>query len=287
MVVVLAVETGIKIGFCSITFRSLDLTGIVSAAERAGLEGVEWGGDVHVPPGDVAAAEKARRLSVDAGITVASYGSYFRCDREPVEPVLDSAEALGAPFVRVWAGSSPKASDDFDPRREVPDVTRHRDLWERTADSLATAATLAAKRSITLCLEHHPHTLTANADGAMRLIDLVREREPTADVRCYWQPNQFFEDDIARSADLAVVLPLLTHMHVFHWSLGENGEPDRRPLAEGEAQWRSWLATADADGPALDAPGRFALLEFVRGDDVGQLVEDAATLRRLVNAATA
>lgn len=276
-----------KTGFCSITFRSLDLAGIVSAAERAGLEGVEWGGDVHVPPGDVAAAQRARRLCVDAGLTVASYGSYYRCDDEPIAPVLDSAQALGARFVRIWAGSTPKASDGFDPRRDVPDLAHHNDLWQRTADVLASAAKLAAEHSLTLCLEHHPHTLTANAEGTVRLIELVREREPQADVRCYWQPNQFFADDAARSVDLASVLPMLAHVHVFQWPLGADGEPDRRPLAEGEAQWRSWLATADADGPALESPSRFALLEFVRGDAVEQFVEDAATLRRLVSAATA
>ena len=45
--------TGIlRPGLCSITFRDLSWPEVVAVATDAGLEGVEWGADVHVPGGD-------------------------------------------------------------------------------------------------------------------------------------------------------------------------------------------------------------------------------------------
>ncbi len=64
-------------GLCSITFRDLTPREVVALAVRSGIAGIEWGGDVHVPPGDVGAAESVAALCRDAGITVVSYGSYL------------------------------------------------------------------------------------------------------------------------------------------------------------------------------------------------------------------
>ncbi len=83
-------------------------------ARRAGLAGIEWGGDVHVKPGDEAEALRVGSLTRNAGLQVSSYGSYFRlCAQEEPEtafaPVLASARALGAPLIRVWAGERDSA----------------------------------------------------------------------------------------------------------------------------------------------------------------------------------
>ncbi len=43
--------TGIRAGLCSVTFRALPPERIVALAAAAGLDVIEWGGDVHVPPG--------------------------------------------------------------------------------------------------------------------------------------------------------------------------------------------------------------------------------------------
>ena len=44
----------IRPGLCSVTFRALDVPAVVRLAAEAGLERIEWAGDVHVPPGDLA-----------------------------------------------------------------------------------------------------------------------------------------------------------------------------------------------------------------------------------------
>ncbi|MCX7868671.1 MAG: hypothetical protein N2322_01855, partial [Terrimicrobiaceae bacterium] len=100
-----------KPGLVSISFRQLAPAEIVRLCTRAGLGLVEWGGDVHVPHGNLEAAKSVRRLTADAGLHTAAYGSYLRLGQpEPsLEAVLDTAAELGAPVVRVWAGSKGSA----------------------------------------------------------------------------------------------------------------------------------------------------------------------------------
>ena len=39
----------IESGLVSITFRKLTVEKIIELVKEAGLQGIEWGGDVHVP----------------------------------------------------------------------------------------------------------------------------------------------------------------------------------------------------------------------------------------------
>ena len=85
----------VKTGLVSVTFRQKSVEEIAALTAEAGLSGVEWGGDVHVPPGDREAARRAARLTRQAGLEVLSYGSYYRCQPgEDFTPVLESALAL-------------------------------------------------------------------------------------------------------------------------------------------------------------------------------------------------
>src|SRR5207249_324086 len=95
--------------------RKLSPAEIISLTQRAGLRSIEWGGDIHVPAGNLACAADVRRQTEDAGLSVSAYGSYYRVGQtEPFEPVLESAVALGAPTIRVWAGNI--ASSQADPQ---------------------------------------------------------------------------------------------------------------------------------------------------------------------------
>lgn len=49
-------------GLCSVSFRALSPEQIVQLAQSAGLSCIEWGADVHVPPGDFQNAERIARL---------------------------------------------------------------------------------------------------------------------------------------------------------------------------------------------------------------------------------
>lgn len=248
-------------GLVSVTFRSLSPEAIVALAVQARLRSIEWGGDVHVPHGDLRAAAAVRRLCADQGLTISAYGSYFRAgivepSNPPFAKVLDTALALGAARIRAWAGNCGSALASADTRRRV-------------ADDLRGACAAAAKVAIVIGLEFHDRTLTDTPESAMSLCDQVA----ADNLRCNWQPRIGPPASVAR-ADIEALRPRLGDVHVFH--LG----PDRSrlSLAQGADAWRSYLA-AISTGDALQ---RDASLEFVRNDDPKQLLTDARVLHDIL-----
>jgi len=248
-------------GLCSVTLRVHSISEVAKAAAAAGLSAIEWGGDVHVPPGDAAAAAEARRCSTDLGLSIVSYGSYLFCAPgvdDQVGAVLDTVEALGTTAVRVWCpfGIEPAAS-----------------AAERAAvgGAVASVAASAAARGINVYLEFHGGTLTASASSAVVLLDQV----DAPNLFCAWQPPYWAPQALdADLADLRLIGPRLAHVHVYQW------DPDgrRHRLADGAGTWPSRLADAMGASAAPFA-GRAALLEFVTADDPTALAADAATLR--------
>ena len=68
----------IRGGLVSITFRKLSARAIIELVTRADLTGIEWGGDVHVPHGEINTAREIAQMTQAAGLLVAAYGSYYR-----------------------------------------------------------------------------------------------------------------------------------------------------------------------------------------------------------------
>jgi sugar phosphate isomerase/epimerase len=257
-------------GLCSITFRSLAPDDVLALVVRAGAEGIEWGADGHVPPGGGPEVEALATRCRDAGVAVVSYGSYLGAgpadDGEgiAVEAVLDSAQALGAPMVRVWT--------EFGVTAASPEAERSR-VIERTAD----LTDAIAARGLLTALEFHPGTLTENAASANRVLAALDR----ATLKTHWQPDPALAPADA-VAELALVAPRLAHVHAFTW--GAAGIADRRPLSDGAELWPAALSLADREGPPLPGP-RFALCEYVRDDDPEQFVADVRTLRRWLDEA--
>ncbi len=248
------VDSMITPGLVSVTFRQLAPAAVVSVAVRAGLRAIEWGGDVHVP--DRAAASRVAWLTSDAGLRAACFGSYLRLGEPEGDPpaVVDTAAALGAPLIRVWAGRLPSASASADD-------------WSRIVADARRVGALAADVGIDVAFEYHRNTLTDTRASALRLLELVGR----PNVGTLWQPDPTRDVD-ENLGDLASVLPWLRNVHVFSWTPAR----DRLPLAAQAPAWRRYLAAAGGD--------RCALLEFVAGDDPARLVEDAATLHELLAA---
>ncbi len=247
-------------GLVSITFRKLSPETIIELAAGAGLEGIEWGGDVHVPHGDSARARRVRALTEAAGLQVSSYGSYYRVGvtREFTSgQVVRTALALGAPLVRVWAGD--RGSDRADEAH-----------WSAVVRDARRLCAEAAHAGVGVAFEFHGNTLTDSTTAALELIRRIDH--PNAGL--YWQPPLEMTEDALRES-LAAVLPVLANLHVFHWT--ESG--GRRPLIEGRTRWRSLV---DLVARAPKQCERWALLEFVRDDSPAALSEDARTLRELI-----
>ena len=239
-----------KPGLVSISFRKLSWQDTLSLAKTAGLEVIEWGGDVHVPHGDVALAREVGEATRAAGLEVAAYGSYYRLG-EPapdVSDVLASAKALGAPIIRIWAGH--RGSADCDEAE-----------WQRLiADALRVTA-MAKSEDIDIVFEYHGRTLTDTADTCARLLEAV----PAANS--YWQPPVSMSSDDCMSG-LIRLGSRVAGVHVFSWE-----GIDRLPLIARENDWPGFLAQAKAQGAS------WALMEFVKDDEPQQLIEDAAVLK--------
>ena len=251
----------IAAGLCSVTLRAEPVEAVADLAATCGLTEIEWGGDVHVPPGDAAAARRAVAAGEAAGVRAASYGSYLLAGEVPtadeVAAVLDTAVALGAPNVRVWTPFGATAADR-------PTVVT----------ALAQVAAAAEARGLTVGIEHHGGTVTDSVPAMAALLDEVA----APNLFGYWQPP-YWGDGSTPATDAAAVAARgarLSHLHVYEWP----GAPTRLPLAAGAERWSAVLA-AVADLPAPVEP-RVAFLEFVAGDDPEALRRDATTLHRLL-----
>lgn len=253
-------------GLVSITFRQLSAREVVALAAQAHIAGVEWGGDIHVPPGDLQRAETVRQMTVDAGLHPAVYGSYYRV--WPQSPcsfniILDTAAALGAETVRVWAGKKASAGADQAQRA-------------RTAEELERIAGLAAEAGVRVALEYHPGTLTDTPESAGALLEAAKH----PNLFSLWQPRP----EWSQAQNLAALRALggrLSNLHVFTWRPQKSAPwgVERLALADGRADWSAYLqAAAEAPDAALRAR-RWAMIEFVRGDRPEAFLEDAAALK--------
>jgi sugar phosphate isomerase/epimerase len=246
-------------GLVSVTFRKLSVTEIVTLVTEAGLEGIEWGGDVHVPHGDLTRARETRRCTLDAGIKIASYGSYYRLGNDEIsfELVLETALELGAPGIRVWAGTRGSAKED-------------EDYWQEIIDASRQVIEVAARSGISISYEFHPDTLADTTESTLRLLNAVAH----PDLFTYWQVPT--NADVQKNRDsLKRLLDRISNIHVFHLNPGY----ERCPLEDGQEDWIKYL-----DILCSSEREHYAMLEFVRSDSVDAFREDARTLIRWLDA---
>lgn len=246
----------IQSGLVSITFRPLSCREVVNLVVRAGASGIEWGGDKHVPHGQLNVARDVRDMTEDAGLVVAAYGSYYRVGHnEPVafEKIVETAAELGAPVIRVWAGKQGSDRSDEAYRKLVIEDSR------RIAD-------LAQQAEIAVAYEFHGNTLTDTNASALRLLNEVDH----PNMLSYWQPPVDADEQYCLNG-LDAVMDRLANLHVFSW----NPCTERQTLVQGAQRWKKYLqrvVQSDRDC--------FALIEFVKGDDPEQYVQDAQVLNQ-------
>jgi sugar phosphate isomerase/epimerase len=256
----------LKPGLVSISFRSKSPEEILHALDGLPLQGIEWGGDVHVPHGDLETARCVGQRTRDAGLDPFCYGSYYRfrdvlsSGKEfgpEIEAVLDTAESLGARRVRLWAGEQ-----DYE------------DADEATCRAVATRAheigVIADQRGLGIDLEFHGGTLNNSAGHSLELLGAINH----ANVKTLWQPSVGLSGE-KRLQSLQDMLPQVSNIHCFHW--GPGGFQERLALAEGISEWSAYLSVLKHAGLP-----RWVSLEYVRDDAFESLAEDARTLAGLI-----
>jgi len=245
-------------GLMSVTFRNQSIAGVVRLAREAGLGMLSWSGDVHILPGNDGQADQARELCAAAGIGIEGYGSYWRADDSPIDAIAATAARLGAPRIRVWAGSTGSAATTDAERIKI-------------ALHIASAADHAAALGIALHLEFHRNTLTDTAESTLALLSDVAAAREVAEhpVRSYWQPRPGIGDAQALF-ELAQLQGHVDALHVFSW----DADGSRLPLGDMAGAWRGRLAALAQGG----APEIELMLEFVADDSPEQLIRDAREL---------
>lgn len=249
-------------GLVSITFRSLKCREIAALVKKAGLSSIEWGGDVHVPQGDIKKAKEARKITEDAGLVTAAYGSYYRTGCELIKTgekadfkkTLETALKLNAPVIRIWAGGRGSAEADSAWREKIIQESR------KIADE-------AGKEGITVAFEFHGETLTDSNESTLKLLEEINR----GNVKTYWQPSVGSSMDY-RLQGLRMLLPRLSHIHAFQWEGRE-----RRPFSEGKEEWKKYISTIKQS-----KENRHIMLEFVKNESPEQFLEDAEVLKGLV-----
>ena len=244
-------------GLVSVSFRQLVPEQIISLVKKAGLDGIEWGGDIHVPHGDLSAAQQVKKQTLDAGLQIFSYGSYYRTGTyaDPVkewEPVLAAARVLEAPVIRIWAYDKPSQ-----------DVGEEQ--FQKIVREVQLLADLAGDRIV--AFECHPNTLTDHYKSALRLVDAIGRKN----VRMYWQPNQNY-DEAYNLAALDALLPHIEIAHIFQWDAAK-----RYPLSAGKRIWQKYLTQLEK---APHAPR--LLLEFMYDNAPASLCQEAAVLKEML-----
>ena len=208
-----------NIGLVSISFRNRTAEEIIQAVKEAGLNAIEWGGDVHVPHGNISRAREIKALCKNAGISIPEYGSYyFIGESEPAlwESVLASARALDAPMIRVWGGK--KSSDVLTCAEYDALVFDAQRICDASPDH-------------TLCLECHGSSITDEYHTALQFLHDVSRKN----LKMFWQPNQF--RCFAYNIDaLEALLPYIGSVHVFSWQREKHF-----PLAQGRNDWAEYL----------------------------------------------
>lgn len=249
----------ISTGLVSISFRKLEPQQVIKLVSAAKLDGIEWGGDIHAPHGNLSRAREVYQMTMDAGLKVLAYGSYYHVGEKEeftFEDVLGSAAELHAGIIRVWAGKRPSAeADDAYLRKAVEDSRRIGDM--------------AAQHDMIIAYECHGGTLTDSVESTVGLLQEVAHPR----IKSYWQ-QPLGLDSNACLASLKSVLPWLVHVHAYHWEK----DATRHLLAEGAQAWKHYL-------PVIDSTGRdhAVMLEFVKDDSPDIFLEDAATLRSWIN----
>ena len=245
-----------KLGIVSVTFRTLSVDELIDVCKNVEIESIEWGGDVHVPPNNIENAKLVCEKSKQAGISIASYGSYYRIGEDmDFQPILETAIALDTNNIRVWAGT--KNAEDADDT-----------YYEKCVKDAQNICDMASMHEIDVSFEYHGGTLTNTLQSTVKLLELIDKEN----VFTYWQPLVVGDQRASRAChvdDIKTLMDLkkLKNVHIYHWV-----DDKRKLLSEGREFILAYSKFLDCDN---------LLVEFVKDDEINNFIDDVKTLREI------
>ena len=239
-----------KCGVVSVSFRQLSVDEVIRYTKEAGLDQIEWGGDVHAPYNDPERIAYIAKAQAAAGISCPSYGTYFKLgvdDTELLHGYAEAARALGTKILRLWCGN--KNYTDLTPEER-----------EFMISECKKAARIAEEEGVILCMECHQKSFTNVLEGAL---DLMRSVNSPA-FRMYWQPSTTapVEDNIKYARGIKDYVDTI---HVFYYKDGKKAY-----LKDGAEEWKRYLSEFEND--------KKLLLEFMPDGSPDSLRGEAAAL---------
>lgn len=248
----------IKAGLCSVSFRKHSPNEVIDLCRMHGVQAIEWGGDIHVPPGTNASdVKKLVSICEASGISTPSYGSYFNVlddSASSFSPVLETAVELHADTIRIWPGWVEPEAITAEQREKITTTTR-------------AIAEMSAGRGVRVAFEFHLHSPTSGAAKAMKIIEGCAHEN----VYSYYQ---FLPPLDAAEAikEIETIRSRLTYIHC-HWTTGE----DILPFEQGRGTW-----TVIVDHLKKTGYEGVMYIEFVAGGTVEQFAKDAKLLKELI-----
>ena len=248
-------------GLTSVTFRRFEAEKIIDFCKCCGLSCIEWGGDIHIPPGKTKRAAEIRKKTEDAGLFVASYGSYYRSGAKGstaglFKSCLETAAALGAPLIRLWSGDRGSAEAD-------------EKYFESICRETQVLCDMAAEYNIDIAYEYHSYSLTDNAESVLKLY----EKTDRKNFGTYFQydPKISIEENFS---SLKKLLPILKAVHIFNIDEKEN----RLSVAEenGIKIWSGLLEILEGCGKSVPL-----MFEFLKNESLEGLKKETEIFNKI------
>lgn len=243
-----------KTGLVSVTFRKLDVLDIIKLVHETGLDGIEWGSDIHVPVGDIEKAKYVASLMKQYNLETISYGSYYRCTGEDdFSLVLETAKALNTTNIRVWAGR--KNSEEFSESEKEDLILNIQNICKQ-----------AQEYNMTVSFEYHGKTFTNTQKSTLELLEKVKMDNNYT----YWQPlaNADEENKLINVKRLYSDKKLM-NIHAYHW----DKDGTAFMLNEALDLWKKRIENIDCNA---------ILLEFVKDGTVENYYKDVNTLKEIL-----
>lgn len=208
------------LGLTSVTLLELTVDMILRLAHDNKLTVIEWS-ERHLRHGDTAEAARLKKLSENAGLTIAAYHPDFDIcggsDAE-FEAILDTAAALGTDTVSLTIASG---------SGENPD-----DALDTLAHAMQHLAALAEAHSLTLCLSYRRGSVLEDYIRTTRFMELVAHKN----VFVSWQPNRT-SSLIYNIFELKMLAPFVRLVYVSYLDAAAR----YTPIIEGKDEWQQYL----------------------------------------------